>query len=244
MISQQDDERPDRAEAGDKAATPGEAAPEDRPPAAGPADDPAAEAAEAAAADMAADTAAPPADADAAGDGETDAMAALAAEAADLRDRLLRAVAETENLRRRTDRERDDLRKYAIADFARDLLGVADNMRRALDSVAAEARDDNPALASLLEGVELTERELLNTLEKHGVRPVDPVGEKLDPNLHQAMTQIEDDSAAPGTVVQVMQTGYTIHDRLLRAAMVVVAKAKAADPADKAAAGGKVDTQA
>ncbi len=240
MISQQDDERPDRAEAGDKAATPDEAAPEDGPPAAGPADDPAADAAEAAAADIAANTA----DADAAGDGETDAMAALATEAADLRDRLLRAVAETENLRRRTDRERDDLRRYAIADFARDLLGVADNMRRALDSVAAEARDDNPALASLLEGVELTERELLNTLEKHGVRPVDPVGEKLDPNLHQAMTQIEDDSAAPGTVVQVMQTGYTIHDRLLRAAMVVVAKARSTEPADKAAAGGKVDTQA
>ena len=156
-------------------------------------------------------------------------------------------MAETENLRRRADRERDDLRKYAIADFARDLLGVADNMRRALDSVAADARDGNPELASLLEGVELTERELQNTLEKHGVKPVSPLGEKLDPNLHQAMTQIEDDSATPGTIVQVMQTGYTIHDRLLRAAMVVVAKAKAAEPADDAAAGSagsKVDTQA
>lgn len=174
-----------------------------------------------------------------------DDVAALAAEAADLRDRLLRAVAETENLRRRTDREREDLRKYAIADFARDLLGVADNMRRALDSVAPDARDGNPALASLLEGVELTERELQTTLEKHGVKPVNPVGEKLDPNLHQAMTQIEDENAAPGTIVQVMQVGYTIHDRLLRAAMVVVAKAKAADPPDDpAAAGNKVDTQA
>ncbi len=235
MISQHDNERPDRTE--QEAAAPAEPAPDADKPVEEPADDPVAEAA-----------AEPEPEADAAdnaGEVAADDVAVLTAEVADLRDRLLRAVAETENLRRRTDRERDDLRKYAIADFARDLLGVADNMRRALDSVAADARDGNPELASLLEGVELTERELQNTLEKHGVKPVNPIGEKLDPNLHQAMTQIEDDSAAPGTVVQVMQTGYTIHDRLLRAAMVVVAKAKAAEPADDAAAAGsKVDTQA
>ena len=233
MISQQDNERPDQTE--EEAAAPAEPAPDADKPVGEPADGPTAESAEAME---------PGPEADETGDAETDEVAALTAEVADLRDRLLRAVAETENLRRRTDRERDDLRKYAIADFARDLLGVADNMRRALDSVAADARDGNPELASLLEGVELTERELQNTLEKHGIMPVNPIGEKLDPNLHQAMTQIEDDSAAPGTVVQVMQTGYTIHDRLLRAAMVVVAKAKAAGPADDAAAGSKVDTQA
>lgn len=234
MISQQDNERPDRNE--EQAAAPADPAPD----ADKPVEDPVAEAAAAEATEPVPDDAE-------VGDAEPDEVTALTAEVADLRDRLLRAVAETENLRRRTDRERDDLRKYAIADFARDLLGVADNMRRALDSVAADARDGNPELASLLEGVELTERELQNTLEKHGVKPVNPIGEKLDPNLHQAMTQIEDDNAAPGTVVQVMQTGYTIHDRLLRAAMVVVAKAKAAEPADNAAAGtagSKVDTQA
>lgn len=239
MISQQDNERPDRTD--EQAAAPTDPAPEADKPAEEPANDAAPEAA--------ADAMEPEPEADVAGEAETDDVAALAAEVADLRDRLLRAVAETENLRRRADRERDDLRKYAIADFARDLLGVADNMRRALDSVAADARDGNPELASLLEGVELTERELQNTLEKHGVKPVSPLGEKLDPNLHQAMTQIEDDSATPGTVVQVMQTGYTIHDRLLRAAMVVVAKAKAkaAEPTDDAtagSAGSKVDTQA
>lgn len=233
MISQQDNERPDQTE--DKVASPAAGEPPEET-----ADAPAAEAPTSDAAPEE-----PAAEAEGAADTGADDVAALTAEVADLRDRLLRAVAETENLRRRTDRERDDLRKYAIADFARDLLGVADNMRRALDSVAADARDGNPELAGLLEGVELTERELQNTLEKHGVKPVDPIGEKLDPNLHQAMTQIEDDSAPPGTVVQVMQIGYTIHDRLLRAAMVVVAKARAAEPAgDPASAGGKVDTQA
>lgn len=160
---------------------------------------------------------------------------------ADLKDRLLRALAETENVRRRAEREAEDLRKYAISDFARDLLGVADNLRRALDSVTAEARAGNAELAAFLSGVELTERELLKTLEKYGVKPVEAMGCKLDPNLHQAVTQIEAE-AEPGTIVQVFQTGYTIFDRLLRPAMVAVAKARPAEQVE--AAGARVDTRA
>lgn len=170
----------------------------------------------------------------------------LRAEVADLKDKLLRAVAETENLRRRTEREKADLRKFAAADFARDMLSVADNLQRALAAVPAEAREGSADLARLLEGVELTERELLSQFEKHGVKAVDPLGQKLDPNLHQAMVQIEDASVEPGTVVQVMQPGYVINDRLLRAAMVGVAKGgtKSEPPADAGSAGQSVDTEA
>lgn len=149
---------------------------------------------------------------------------ALVAEVADLKDKLLRAVAETENLRRRTEREKADIRKYAASEFARDLLSVPDNLQRALEAVPAEARDASPELARLLEGVELTEKELQAQFEKHGIKTVRPMGEKLDPNLHQAMVQIEDDSVEPGTIVQVMQIGYVMNDRLLRPAMVGVAK--------------------
>lgn len=173
-------------------------------------------------------------------------LEALRAEVSDLKDKLLRAVAETENLRRRTEREKTDLRKFAAAEFARDMLGVADNLQRALAAVPAEAREGNEDLSRLLEGVELTERELLSQFEKHGVKTVEPLGQKLDPNLHQAMVQIEDASVEPGTVVQVMQAGYVIHDRLLRAAMVGVAKggAKQEPPADTGSTGQSVDTEA
>jgi molecular chaperone GrpE len=176
---------------------------------------------------------------------------ALQAEVADLKDKLLRAVAETENLRRRTEREKADIRKFAAADFARDLLSVPDNLQRALNAVPPEAREANPDLAQLLEGVELTERELLAQFEKHGIKTVHPQGEKLDPNLHQAMVQIDDDSVEPGTIVQVMQIGYVMHERLLRPAMVGVAKGGAKanapageDPPDGEAAGQNVDTKA
>jgi molecular chaperone GrpE len=161
--------------------------------------------------------------ADAAGNAATIAAhaASLAAEVADLKDRLLRALAEMENLRRRTDREIADSRTYAVTMFARDLILVADNMRRAVE--AAAGITEGPG-KSLLEGVELTERELLKVLERHGVKKFDPKGAKFDPNLHQAMFEVPDSEVAPGSVAQVVQPGYMIGERVLRPAMVGVSK--------------------
>jgi molecular chaperone GrpE len=150
---------------------------------------------------------------------------ALAKEAAELKDRLLRTLADMENLRRRTEREIADTRQYAVASFARDLLAVADNMERALNTLSADFRDQaDPVVKSHIEGVELTERELLKVMEKHGIRKFDPQGQKFDPNLHQAMMQVPDPSVPDGTVVQVMAPGYMIGERVLRPALVGVAK--------------------
>jgi molecular chaperone GrpE len=150
---------------------------------------------------------------------------ALTREVADLKDRLLRALAEMENLRRRTERQVADERVYGISNFARDMLSVADNMRRALDAVGPELRESaDPAARAFVEGVELTERELLKVLEKRGVKKLEPQGQKFDPNLHQAMYEVPDASVPPGTVVQVVQSGYTIGDRVLRPALVAIAK--------------------
>jgi molecular chaperone GrpE len=162
---------------------------------------------------------------------------ALAKEVAELKDRLLRTLAEMENLRRRTEREVADARAYGIATFARDVLAVADNLRRALDAIGTDGRDAlAPSMNSFVEGVELTERELLKVLEKHGVKRFDPKGEKFDPNVHQAMFEVPDPSSPAGTVVQVVQAGFMIGDRVLRPALVGVAKSgpKAA-PSDGAA---------
>lgn len=154
-----------------------------------------------------------------------DPVETLTKEAADLKDKLLRALAEMENLRRRAEREAGDARQYAIAGFARDVLGVADNMRRALDAVGAELREKaDDGVKSLIDGVDLTERELLKVMEKHGIKRIEPQGEKFDPNLHQAMYEVPDPNVAPGTVVQVMQAGYKLGDRVLRPALVGVAK--------------------
>jgi molecular chaperone GrpE len=151
--------------------------------------------------------------------------AALGA-AADFKDRLLRTLAEMENLRKRTEREVADTRQFAIATFARDVLAVADNMHRALEAIDSELRDSTDTkMKSLVEGVELTERELMKVLERNGVRKFSPGGEKFDPNLHQAMYEVPDSDAAPGTVAQVIQAGYMLGDRVLRPAMVAVAKA-------------------
>lgn len=159
-----------------------------------------------------------------------------AAEAEDLRDKLLRTLAEMENLRRRHSRELEDARKYAMAGFARDLLDVADNMRRALAAVPDDAREQNELVRNLLEGVELTERTLLNAFDKHGVKKVVPErGEKFDHNRHQAMFEVPTADLPPGHVADVMQTGWVIADRLLRAAMVGVSKA-APQPAPQAGA--------
>ena len=154
-----------------------------------------------------------------------DETAALRAEIDDLKNRLLRAVAETENLRRRAEREREETAKFAVTRFARDLLPVADNLRRALDSVP-EGAAENEALANFIAGVEMTERELLQVFEKHGIKAIHPLGEKFDHNLHQAMFETETDDHPPGAVTQVMQIGYVLKERLLRPAMVGVAKAK------------------
>jgi len=151
-------------------------------------------------------------------------LAAVEAELADTKDRLLRALAETENVRRRFQREREDTQKYAISGFAKDLLTVVDNLRRALDAVP-EAEVTDQRTRSLLDGVAVTERELLSALERHGLRRIDPEGERFDHNFHQAIFEVERPGAAPGTVIEVLQPGYVLHDRLLRPAMVGVAKA-------------------
>jgi molecular chaperone GrpE len=150
---------------------------------------------------------------------------ALHAEVASLRDRSLRALAESENVRRRAERDVADAKAYGASSFARDMLTVADNLRRALDSVPAEARAraDGPFKA-LIDGIELTERDFLTGLGRHGVKQLDPLGQKFDPNLHQAMFEIPDESVPNGTVKQVMQSGFTIRDRVLRPAMVGVSK--------------------
>lgn len=157
--------------------------------------------------------------------GEPDAVAALEAEKIDLRDKLLRALADIENMRRRAERDLADARLYAVTNFARDMLSVADNLGRALDSVPAEARASGEgALKGLIDGIELTQRDLLKTLERHGVKRLEPEGEKFDPNLHQAMFEVPNPTVPNGTVVQVMQTGYSIGERVLRPAMVGVSR--------------------
>ena len=158
-------------------------------------------------------------------------IAALETELADTKDRLLRALAETENTRRRGQREREDTQKYAVANFARDLLSPVDNLRRALDSVPATEVLD-PRAKSLLDGVAATERELLAAFERHGLKRIDPKGERFDHNFHQAIFEAERPGATPGTVIEVLQPGYVLHDRLLRPAMVGVAKAASAPPDD------------
>ncbi len=168
---------------------------------------------------------------------------ALEREHAEMRERLLRTLAEMENLRKRTEREIADSRLYSVTSFARDILVVADNMRRALETVTPELRNAaESGVKALVDGIELTERELLKALEKNGVRQFTPQGERFDPNLHQAMFEIPDATVPAGSVVQVVQPGYMIGDRVLRPALVGVSKggpkaAPAAPSNDNAAAG-------
>lgn len=144
---------------------------------------------------------------------------------AELKDKLLRALAENENVRRRAERQQSEASQYAITGFARDVLSIADNLHRALEAMPAGARDSAEG-ETFVAGIEMTERELLSALERHGIRKITPVGEKFDHNLHQAVFEVEDTDAPAGTVVQVVQPGYVIRDRLLRPAMVGVAKAR------------------
>src|SRR4029450_8667708 len=168
-------------------------------------------------------------------DPEPGSVELLQKEAAEARDKMLRTLAEMENLRKRTAREVSDARAYGITGFARDILDIADNLQRALDAVPAEMKASaDPALKAFIEGVELTERSLLNTQEKNGVKKFDPQGEKFNPNFQQAMYEVPDASVPAGTVVQVVQAGFMIGKRILRPALVGVSKggAKAAPAAD------------
>lgn len=191
-------------------------------------------------------TAAPIADADPElGGQENDAAVAaeatdddsLAAENAKLKDQLLRALAELENVRKRAEREKEQTRKFGIADFARDLLSVSDNLRRALDAAPQDRAQIDEALGNLITGVEMTEKELLSAFEKHGIRKLQPLGEVFDYNFHQAMFEVESNDHGAGIVMQVLQVGYAIGDRLLRPAMVGVSKGSGG-------AGENIDTSA
>jgi molecular chaperone GrpE len=175
-----------------------------------------------------------------------DPLAVLEADLAEFRDKHLRALAEIENVRRRGEKEKADALKYAATNFARDILGVADNLRRAIEAVPTELAEADGAVRTLIEGVELTEKELVSIFERHGIKRIEAEGEKFDHNLHQAMMEVPDTGKPAGTVVQVLASGYTINDRLLRPAMVGVAKGDGGKPGDKNGGdkGSKVDTSA
>lgn len=160
----------------------------------------------------------------------------LEAQVAELKDQLLRAMAETENTRRRAQRDREDASKYAVSSFAKELVVVADNLRRALEAAPVESRENDDVVKNLVVGVEATERQLLSAFDRSGIVRLDPMGAVFDPNFHQVMFEIENTGQAAGTVIQVLQPGYTIHGRLLREAMVGVAKGDAVP--------GHVDTKA
>ena len=175
--------------------------------------------------------------------GEPDAFAvveALNAENSQLKDRVLRTLAEMENLRRRTEREVSDAKTYGVTSFARDMLTVVDNLARALEHLPAEVRASaDPAIQSVIEGVELTARDLEAALSRHGVKKLDPKGQKFDPNFHQAIFEAPDETVPSGTVSQVVQSGWTIGDRVLRPAMVGISKGgpKAAPREEPASSG-------
>lgn len=160
-----------------------------------------------------------------AGEPEGGEFATLKAENAELKDRLLRALADVENTRRRGERERQDASQYAMTGFARDILAVADNFARAIEACPKEAREGaSPQVKAVIEGVEATERQLLATLERHGVKQIDTSNGKFDPNFHQAIAEVAGEGKPPGSIVNVVQTGYVIGERLLRPAMVTVAR--------------------
>jgi molecular chaperone GrpE len=178
---------------------------------------------------------------------QADPVELLVAENAELKDRLLRLAAEMENLRKRMTREIADTRSYAIAGFARDMLVVPDNLSRALNAVPDEIRqlaDDN--VKSLIEGIEMTERETYRLLQKHGVEPIDADGQKFDPHRHQAVFEIPNAEVPEGTVLQVMQAGFAIGERILRPAMVGVSKGgpkASAESRPDPAPGGELDRE-
>ena len=165
---------------------------------------------------------------------DSDPLTAMTAERDALKDQLLRALADTENMRRRSEREADTARKYGHTQFARDLVGAIDNLARALASAPEDKSSLDESVQSLLTGIELSWTEIQSAIEKHGVRQINPVGEKFDYNFHQAMFEVPTNDQPPGMVLEVVQHGYALHDRLLRPAMVGVSKA--ADKAETAPA--------
>jgi molecular chaperone GrpE len=165
---------------------------------------------------------------------DSDPLTAMTAERDALKDQLLRALADTENMRRRSEREADTARKYGHTQFARDLVGAIDNLARALASAPEDKSSLDESVQSLLTGIELSWTEIQSAIEKHGVRQINPVGEKFDYNFHQAMFEVPTNDQPPGMVLEVVQHGYALHDRLLRPAMVGVSKA--ADKAEPAPA--------
>lgn len=186
-----------------------------------------------------------------AGTGAQAEMAVLQEQLAQARDQMLRAMADAENTRKRAIKERDDAGRYAISGFGRDLLEVADNLRRALDAVPDDLKDADVRVQNLFEGIEATERVLLKTFEKHGIKKLEPMGEVFDPNFHEVMFETPGTGQPPGTIVQVLETGYLLKDRLLRPARVGVAKAESADHSGGNAhsnpangPGGQIDTEA
>ena len=167
-------------------------------------------------------------------------LAEAEGEQAKLKDQALRAMAEAENTRRRIQREAEDKERYALSGFARELTSVVDNLRRAMETVTPEQRSGDAKLEQFAQGIELTEREFMSILERNGVKRVAPAGQPFDHNLHQAIAQAESAEHAPGTVMQVVQAGYTLHGRILRPALVVVAK----PPAQSPQSGATLDTTA
>ncbi|MCW0233439.1 MAG: nucleotide exchange factor GrpE [Ferrovibrio sp.] len=177
----------------------------------------------------------------AAPDALAQALSRAQAEIAELKDRLLRTAAEGENLRKRMEREKEDALKYGSGKFAKDVLTVADNLRRALESAPKSEGEASEPMRNLVVGIEATERELLSVFERHGITRIDPKGQRFDPNLHQAMFEVQDPTQPSGMVVQVIAAGYLQHGRLLRAAMVGVSKG---GPAPEIQPGQAVNTQA
>jgi len=175
-------------------------------------------------------------------------IAALHGEIAELKDRYLRAVADTENLRKRADREKQDAAQFAFSRFARDLLSVADNFERALEAMKPEARAAlSPEALSVIEGIEATHRQLLSTFERFAIKKISAMGQKFNPNLHEAIAELPIPNQVPGSVIAVAESGYMIGDRLLRAAKVAIAAQmpQSAPSADTAApSGNTIDTSA
>ena len=182
-----------------------------------------------------------PAPAPAAAPTGNDALAKAQAEIAELKDRLLRTAAESENLRKRMEREKEDALKYGAAKFSKDILTVADNLRRAIENVPKAEADASEPVRNLVVGIEATERELLTVFERHGITRIDPKGQRFDPNQHQAMFEVQDPTQPSGVVVQVIAAGYMQHGRLLRAAMVGVSKG---GPTPDIQPGQSINTQA
>ena len=166
-------------------------------------------------------------------------IAALQAELEKNKDQMLRALAEAENGRKRALKEREDASKYAVSSFARDMLNVADNLRRALEAIPGDLLKSDPRLQKVIEGIEATERELLKSFDRSSIKKIDPSGEIFNPNFHEVMFEAQGTGKPAGTIVQVMDVGYVLHDRLLRPARVAVAKDEGQDKP-----GGQIDTKA